>query len=118
MNNKRKSPAIGIICCLMAIVVVGVLAYAFLRESPSGEVPAETERSTETIVVTDPAIDETSEDESHGEVEIPDIQDVVIETKKDPSLNMDVTEVTLNPNPELIDSSIEYTTKEVPTDAE
>ncbi len=111
MNRKKTLCLIFIVA---AAVAIPVTCFCLIR-GKNGERPAETAPTTDTgETVIAPDVTGAVEDDT-----IPAIDSHDSETGSETDrLDLDVSEVTRNPDAEVVDSTIEYGTKEVPTDAE
>ncbi len=116
----NRSKTITLIIIIAVAVAIPLVCLCFLRGTGAGDGNAdessydyeETGETPESDGVTD-----TSDVSDTIPPIIPPDTDTSAETKRD-ALDIDVTEVTRNSDAEVVDSTIEYTTKEVPTDAE
>lgn len=118
--NKKGYLIMAVICGLTLLAAVGVGVYSLIggSDNPPGEVPAETETVGE---VDSDTTDTVWNDETVSESEDTEA-DTIPAIKEDPKLPdvqgrpvIDVEEMTRNPNAEVVDSKIEYGTKEADT---
>ena len=121
--NKKGYLIVTVICGLTLLAAIGVGVYDFFNgtDNPPGEVPAETETVGE---VDSDTTDTVWNDETVSESEDTEA-DTIPAIKEDPKLPdvqgkpiIDVEEMTRNPNAEVVDSKIEYGTKEADTNEE
>jgi hypothetical protein len=120
--NRRGYLIIAILCGIMLLVIIGVGMYDLVSgtDSPPALVPSETDIQSESDadIHTDER-EETSREPGRTESDtIPPIKDnpALPDVQGTPAI--DVEEMTRNPNAEVVDSKIEYDTKEVDTNEE
>lgn len=120
--NKKGYLIMAVICGLTLLAAIGAGVYDLVSDmdTPPGEVPAETETAGEVDSDTDTVWnDETVSEPDDTEA------DTIPAIKEDPKLPdvqgkpvIDVEEMTRNPQAEVVDSKIEYGTKEADTHEE
>jgi hypothetical protein len=121
--NKKGYLIVTVICGLTLLAAIGTGVYDLFNgtDNPPGEVTAETETVSE---VDSDTTDTVWNDETVSESEDTEA-DTIPAIKEDPKLPdvqgkpvIDVEEMTRNPNAEVVDSKIEYGTKEADTHEE
>lgn len=105
---KKKTAIICmVVCLLMTAIIVGAIVLDVSRKQAERDIadPQQTEaKGSETSDVSDAGQDIT----------VPDIKDEpAVTAKEQENPDIDVSEMTRNPEPEVIDRTIEYETKEI-----
>ena len=108
---KKKTAIICmVVCLLMTAIIVGAIVLDVSRKQAERETadPQQTEaKGSETSDVSAPGQDIT----------VPDIKDEpAVTAREQGNPDIDVSEMTRNPEPEVIDRTIEYETKEIQKD--
>ena len=120
--NRKGYLIVTVICGLTLLAAIGVGVYDFFNgtDTPPAAVPTETEMAGAVDSDTDTAADDETVSESEDTE-----ADTIPAIKEDPKLPdvqgkpvIDVEEMTRNPNAEVVDSKIEYGTKEADTHEE
>ena len=121
--NKKGYLIMAVICGLTLLTAIGAGVYDLVSgtDTPPGAVPAETETADE---VDSDTTDTVWNDETVSEPDDTEA-DTIPAIKEDPKLPdvqgkpvIDVEEMTRNPQAEVVDSKIEYGTKEADTHEE
>ena len=120
--NKKGYLIAAVICGITLLAAIGVGVYDLVSgtDTPPVAVPAETEMAGEVDSGTDTVVNDepvSSPDDTEAETipaikedpKLPDVQGTPI---------IDVEEMTRNPEAEVVDSKIEYGTKEADTHEE
>lgn len=102
---KKKTAIICMaVCLLMTAIIVGAIVLDVSRK--------QAERDTADPQQTEAKGSETSD--ASQDITVPGVKDEpAVTAKEQGNLNIDVSEMTRNPEPEVIDRTIEYETKEI-----
>ena len=120
--NRKGYLVLAIICGITLLAVIGVGVYDLVSgtDNPPAVVPSETDTQSEPDSGTHTGgRDETSREPNETE---PDTIPLIKDNPTLPDVQgkpvIDVEEMTRNPNAEVVDSKIEYGTKEADTNEE
>ncbi len=120
--NRKGYLVLAIICGITLLAVIGVGVYDLVSgtDNPPSVVPTETDTQSESAPDTHTGgRDETSREPNETEPDtIPPIKDNPTLPDVQGKPVIDVEEMTRNPNAEVVDSKIEYGTKEADTNEE
>lgn len=105
--NKKTNKICAVICVVITVIMIGLIVFAMWNKN-NQNTPIDTTQ-TPTPDVTVPNEDSDSEESEKVPVVIPDIIDPIIPNQD--KVELDVSEMTRDPEPNVGDSTVEYDTK-------
>mgnify|MGYP000403262840 CR=1 FL=1 len=115
--KKRKVKIItGIIAVVVTLALIGLVVFGIVRKNTDEKNNRYLEEQKQAQQQTEPDNDTSKSDETTGNedssLDIPDINEIPDKPDKGDDPDIDVSEMTRNPEPEVVDSEVKYGTKE------
>lgn len=111
--SKKKKIIISVVTLILVCATVATCAVALFTNTPdNGDDPQESVTDN-----TDNTQEDTNTADGSDEIIVPPVEDSTEKPPVDKPL-LDVSDMITDPNPSVIDSKIEYGTKEVESNAE
>ncbi len=121
MKKNKNNVVVTVIIVAITLALVGLAVFGIVRKNMEDENKQFLEEQRQEQMNTNKD-DDTSEPSESDEGEttpvIPDIKDNPTTPETGDKPDIDVSEMTRNPEAEVVDSSVEYGTKEVDSNAE
>lgn len=126
MKKSKANIICTVICIVVTLALVGLAVFGIVRNNIEKEREAALNEYQQAQQQTDNHEHETSDNhDTDNTTETTEPEETIPSIKDDPQLpdvqgqpSIDVSEMTRNPEAEVVDSKIEYDTKEADTDAE
>lgn len=116
MKKIKVNIITGIIAVVVTLALIGLVVFGIVRKNTDEKNNRYLEEQKQAQQQTEPDNDTSKSDETTGNEDsslgIPDINEIPDKPDKGNGPDIDVSEMTRNPEPDVVSSEIEYGTKE------
>lgn len=116
MKKRKVNIITGIMAVVVTLALIGLVVFGIVRKNTDEKNNRYLEEQKQAQQQTEPDNDASKSDETteseDSSLNIPDINEIPDKPDKGNGPDIDVSEMTRNPEPEVVDSEIEYGTKE------